>query len=113
MKRQASLPLFDAAPPEPEPARAAPSWIVRGACCWARFGNQGWSPGVILAVREASGTCLIELTGRRSKAWTRHGQPRGVRPFDRMAPRDEAAKGKDKPPKPNTVEAAGWTAGVS
>jgi hypothetical protein len=95
-------------PPEPEPA---PPWMVEGRACWARFGNQGWSPGVILRVRLKSQTCLIEMVGREFKPWTQHGQPRGVRPFDRMAPRDPAAKGKDRPPKPDSPQAVGWGAG--
>lgn len=102
--------LFGEIPDDPEP-RPAPAWVRRGAACWARVGNQGWSPGVILSVRLGSQTCVIEMVKRDFKPWTKHGQPRGVRSFDRIAPRDPEAKGKDKPPKP--TEAAGWSAGPS
>lgn len=108
-----SLSLFGGLAPADASPAPPPPWIKAGAACWARFGNQGWSPGVILSVRPASRTCLIELVSRRFKRWTKHGQPRGTRPFDRMAPRDPAAKGGDRPPKPDSPQAAGWGAGPS
>lgn len=88
-------PIAEPAPPPPP----RPDWLRVQATAWARFGCQGWSPCIVLRVREASGEAVIQFT--RRKPSFRMGRPQeGIRTYDRLAPRDPAQKGADRPPRP-------------